>query len=232
MARTAVDPATGNANFITHDERAALEYLAKDPVAGGVLTQFYLGEAVPGRTGRQTFVGDCLWSEPDCMPRSEAADALFGGHDTKPQARAFVKQSGARFMLASCSAQDVGLRRTLKLIVAVTHFGCATVYQLAPATARAVLWQNYPAMRLFALRGANSVEANEESAILDATEPADPRADGSQLAGARRDGELHLHAHPRPRRRVPGAWPRASSGWTPSRCCAPARFRCPGRCPG
>jgi chorismate mutase len=32
------------------------------------------------------------------------------------------------------------------------------------------LWQTYPAMRLFALRGANSVEANQASAILDATD--------------------------------------------------------------
>jgi chorismate mutase len=35
---------------------------------------------------------------------------------------------------------------------------------------RGDLWQNYPAMRLFALRGANSVEANEAGAILDATD--------------------------------------------------------------
>jgi hypothetical protein len=136
VAHNAVDPAQGNANFITHDERAALKYLAQDPVPGGVLTQFYLGETVPGRTGRRTFVGDCLWSEPNCMPRSAAADGLFQGHDTRAQARAFVKQTGARFLLASCSSEDVPLRRTLgKLIVSVTHFGCATVYELGPPTA-------------------------------------------------------------------------------------------------
>ncbi len=32
------------------------------------------------------------------------------------------------------------------------------------------LWQNYLPMRLFALRGANSVEGNEASAILEATD--------------------------------------------------------------
>jgi chorismate mutase len=32
-----------------------------------------------------------------------------------------------------------------------------------------VLWQNYRPMRLFALRGANSVEVNEASAILEGT---------------------------------------------------------------
>jgi hypothetical protein len=131
-----VDPADGNANFITHDEHAALHYLAKSPEKGGVLTQFYLGEAVPGATGRRTFVGNCLWSEPNCMPRSEAADALFRGQDTRAQARQLVQQSGARFLLASC-APHVDLRRSLgELIVATRQFGCATVYELGqPADA-------------------------------------------------------------------------------------------------
>ena len=131
-----VDPTAGNANFITHDERLALAYLAKDPDSGGVLTQFYLGEAVPGRTGRRTFVGDCLWSEPNCMPRSLAADALFTGTDSTAVARRFVRQTGARFVLASCSRTDVNLERTLgSLIVSTRHFGCATVYELDPPTA-------------------------------------------------------------------------------------------------
>jgi hypothetical protein len=128
-----VDPAGGNANFITHDEHAALHYLAKNPDPGGVLTQFYLGEAVPGATGRRTFVGNCLWSEPNCFPRSETADALFRGQDTPPQARTVVSQSGARFLLASCAAR-ANLQRTLgELVVSTTRFGCATVYELAPA---------------------------------------------------------------------------------------------------
>ena len=131
-AHTYVDPAGGNANFITHDEHAALHYLDKDPDPGGVLTQFYLGEAVPGATGRRTFVGNCLWSEPNCMPRSEAADALFRGQDTRAQARQLVQQSGARFLLASC-APHVDLRHALgELIVSTQRFGCATVYELAP----------------------------------------------------------------------------------------------------
>jgi hypothetical protein len=133
-AHTFVSPAGGNANFITHDEHAALHYLATDKDAGGVLTQFYLGEAVPGATGRRTFVGNCLWSEPNCMPRSIAADALFRGQDAKPQARRLVRQSGARFLLASC-APHADLRRSLgDLVVDTRHFGCATVYELqAPA---------------------------------------------------------------------------------------------------
>src|ERR1017187_7958965 len=40
----------------------------------------------------------------------------------------------------------------------------------ARPVSRGVLWQNYLVMRLFALRGANSVEANEADAILEATD--------------------------------------------------------------
>jgi hypothetical protein len=133
-AHTFVSPAGGNANFITHDERNALAYLERDPDDGGVLTQFYLGEVVPGRTGRHTLVGDCLWSEPRCMPRSLAADALFNGSMSKAQARRFVIRSKARFILASC-APHVDMQRLLGDLVAdAHHFGCATVYELNPTS--------------------------------------------------------------------------------------------------
>jgi hypothetical protein len=137
IAPAAVAPAGGNANFITKDEHAALRYLAKDKTPGSVLTQFYMGEAVPGATGRQTLVGDCLWSEPNCMPRSEHADALFEGTLAKAQSRRFVIRSGVRFLLASCSSPSVNLRRRLGpgLIVSATRFGCATVYQVASSAA-------------------------------------------------------------------------------------------------
>ena len=125
-------PSQGNANFITRDERAALDYLRRDPDDGGVLTQFYLGETIPGRTGRHTLVGDCLWSEPNCMPRATTADALFTGAMSKTQAQSFVIASGARFLLASCIA-TADLRPLLgSLIVAVHRFGCATVYDIGP----------------------------------------------------------------------------------------------------
>ncbi len=137
IAPGAVAPAGGNANFITKDEHAALHYLAKNPTPGGVLTRFYMGEAVPGATGRHTLVGDCLWSEPDCMPQSESADALFEGEMSRAQSRQFVIASGARFLLASCQRPQVNLQRRLgrRLITSVQRFGCATVYQVAaPAT--------------------------------------------------------------------------------------------------
>jgi hypothetical protein len=135
VAHQYTDPRPGNANFITRDERDALAYLDRSSTPGGVLTQFYLGEAVPGRTGRHTFVGDCLWSEPHCMPRSVQADALFDGSMSPAGARRFVRDSGARFLLFSCAAQT-DLRSELRsLIASVRHFGCATVYELKPPTA-------------------------------------------------------------------------------------------------
>ncbi len=132
IAHTYTDPAVGNANFISRDEREALTYLARDRDPGGVLTQFYLGEVVPARTGRRTFVGDCLWSEPNCMPRSETADALLTGSLSRAASRRFVRATGARFVLTTCNLGDVDLRRKLgPLIVSIRQFGCATVYELA-----------------------------------------------------------------------------------------------------
>jgi hypothetical protein len=128
-----VKPTGGNGNFITRDERDAISYLKRNPAQGGVLTQFYLGEVVPGRTGRNVLVGDCLWSEPNCMPRSETADALFRGQMSPPQARAFVRRSHARFLLASCQAH-ADLTKVLRPdLVSVHRFGCAAVYELTPA---------------------------------------------------------------------------------------------------
>jgi hypothetical protein len=133
LAHSDTRPAGGNANFITRDERAALDYLKKDPDPGGVLTQFYLGEAVPGRTGRHTFVGNCLWSEPLCMPRSLTADALFEGRLSRRDSREFVRQSGARFVLTSCVPHADLARKLGPLVISVRRFGCAEVYELDAA---------------------------------------------------------------------------------------------------
>ena len=133
ISHTYTHPVAGNANYITHDEHHALTYLAHDPDPGGVLTRFYLGEIVPGATGRKTLVGDCLWSEPRCIKRSLRADALFGGSLTRAQARRFVRHSGARFLLADCRGH-VNLQRLLGAMVESVHkFGCAAVVELVHA---------------------------------------------------------------------------------------------------
>jgi hypothetical protein len=134
-AKSEVAPAAagtnfGNANFITRGESDALSYLARDPQSGGVLTRYYLGALVPGETGRRTFVGDCLWSEPNCVPRALLAEDLFDGAITPARARELVTNSGARFVLADCQTTANVQSILAPMLQSVHRFGCATVYEL------------------------------------------------------------------------------------------------------
>jgi hypothetical protein len=142
-ARKLAAPTRGNANFIQRDERDALDYLADSHTPGGVLTGGYLGSTVPERTGRQTLLGDCLWSEPHCSGRAAAAAALFGGKLSGTQAQRFVRRSGARFVLADCYS-TANLDRLLRpLVVSVNRFGCARVFELvAPSAPKGPLAQS------------------------------------------------------------------------------------------
>ncbi len=126
-AQRSVKPRLGNANFIAPGESAALSYLAHDRQPGGVLTRFYLGMVVPAQTGRQTYTGNCYWSEPSCRYRSVSVEELLAGKLSSAQARSFVQRSGARFVLGDCRAMN--LTATLEPIVGAVHrFSCATVY--------------------------------------------------------------------------------------------------------
>ncbi|MBV8999095.1 MAG: hypothetical protein JO304_08555, partial [Solirubrobacterales bacterium] len=107
-----------------------LDYLARNREAGGVLTNYYLGDAVPGFTGRRTYVGDCLWSTPDCYGRAVNTGWLFGGTATPAHAQSFVLSTRARFVLADC-ATTADMRQLLGPIVRSAHtFGCAAVYEI------------------------------------------------------------------------------------------------------
>jgi hypothetical protein len=129
-ARDDTRPSVRNSGFVTAAERRALDYLALARPAGGVLTGAYLGAAVPGWTGRATYVGHCIWSQPDCAGRIERTDRLLGGRMSAAGARAFVRGSEARFVLADC-AENADLTRALgSLLASVRRFGCATVYVL------------------------------------------------------------------------------------------------------
>ncbi|MGO9903816.1 MAG: hypothetical protein ACLP0J_30070 [Solirubrobacteraceae bacterium] len=129
--RSYVAPAAGNANFITRDEGRALAFLRHDRQRGGVMTRFYLGSVVPARTGRATFVGDCIWSQPDCSPRAIEVQSLLTGTLPPPAARQLLTSSHARFVLADCQVRT-GLSRELGPMIASVHrFGCATVYLLS-----------------------------------------------------------------------------------------------------
>jgi hypothetical protein len=133
LAPEYMGPATGNSNFIQPGERDALTYLSHDSAPGGVLSRGYLGLTVPARTDRQTYLGDCLWSQPNCSLRSEQTNHLFLGQMTASQARAFVTQTHARFLLADCKTSALVAGQIKPLVARTTQFGCATVYELKPA---------------------------------------------------------------------------------------------------
>ncbi|HUA02960.1 MAG TPA: hypothetical protein VMB27_03585 [Solirubrobacteraceae bacterium] len=127
-------PTPENGNFIRSDERAAITYLAHNKEPGSVITRSYLGAVVPGRTGRHTYVGDCLWSEPGCTNLTFNAQWLFvgapSGAPTPAAARSFVLSSGARFLLADCET-TTDIPKLLGPVIRSTHsFGCAAVYEV------------------------------------------------------------------------------------------------------
>jgi hypothetical protein len=134
VARHMVAFRPGDNNFITKSEKHALDYLARDRRPGAVVTRVYLGQLVPGMTGRRTYVGDCLWSQPDCPTRMVAVHDLFTGNTTPAAARRFVVylvSQKARFLLQDCESDgDLG-RLIAPLIVSVHHFGCASVYEVS-----------------------------------------------------------------------------------------------------
>ncbi len=137
LAPQYMGPQTQNANFIQRDERAALDYLQDEREPGGVLSRAYLGLTVPAKTGRKTFIGDCLWSNPDCPRRSQLTNQLFNGQLRPWVARRFVRQSGARFVLADCSTQPRLDGELLPLAATIHRFGCASVYEVSAPTAPA-----------------------------------------------------------------------------------------------
>jgi len=127
---------SGDANFITEQERQALSFLARAPQPGGVLTRAYLGEVVPAVTGRTTWVGNSYWSLTpsggtfEFYRRVSAADALFQGRMSAEAARRFVRSTGARYLLFDCESH-ANLDAALASMVQMTrHFGCASVYRL------------------------------------------------------------------------------------------------------
>jgi len=135
-AHTFTDPQPGNANFITAADARALDWLHADRMPGGVLSADHLGSAVPGITGRRSYVGNCLWSQPDCPGRKARARALLDGRLGAAAARRVVRGSGARFVLGGCSEPPGPVTRELSGAVAAIHrFGCATVWQLRPSAA-------------------------------------------------------------------------------------------------
>ncbi len=128
-ARQVVRAGSGGASgplFIAAGERRALDFLAGDPRPGGVLTDFRLGTVVPAIAQRRTWVGNFYYT-PHEGRRSAQATALLTGQLPPAGAQALVRASGARFVLAGCGSTASLAERLGPLVIAIHHFGCATV---------------------------------------------------------------------------------------------------------
>ena len=151
--------------------------------------------------------------------RSTRAASARCGACARRSATRSSRSSGSRS--ARCELGDLARAR---------HRDCTAARGRAPcATARALI-ECPPPMRLFALRGATTVDRNDAEAILGATEWLMREIMKRNDLGARRRRQLHLHADRRPRRRVPGRRGAPHRLRRACRCCARARSRCPARC--
>ena len=114
------------------DEQRALDFLARDPLPGGVLTGIHLGAMVPMDTGRHTYIGDCYWSLPDCYGRNTDSWLVLNWAKLAPRvADAFVFSTGAHFVLKDCREKWRVWHEIHSIVLATHHFGCATVYVLS-----------------------------------------------------------------------------------------------------
>jgi hypothetical protein len=126
-----VKPTAGNGNFINPSEKHALAYLKHDHDSGAVISSAYLGMIVPGYTGRRTFDGDCVWSQPNCNDRNAATQSLVHGQLSTDDAQQIVSSSRARFVLLACGSATNKVESQLQsLTSSVTQFGCASVIEL------------------------------------------------------------------------------------------------------
>jgi hypothetical protein len=119
-------------HFFSTGESRALAYLEHAAGHGAVLASVMpLGQAVPGFTDRQTYVGHYYWT-PDYPHRAAETGALFAGRLGPRAAVALVRGSGASFLASACQHRSVDLRVLLgRLVVRTRRFGCATVYELS-----------------------------------------------------------------------------------------------------
>jgi hypothetical protein len=133
LANSWVRPYTYRATFVERGEQRALRYLADSRDQGGVLANTHVGLIVPATTGRHTYSGECLWSQPHCDLRMARSNDLFTGAYGPARARAFVRSTGARFVLKDC-ASSVDLNKLLgPMVVSEKLFGCAAVYEVRHA---------------------------------------------------------------------------------------------------
>ena len=129
VARQSIQ-AAGDPYFVFPGEQRAMDALAADDRPGGVLAPAYDGHMLPYKTGREVYVGALSWT-PDWDLRVRLTQKLFEDGMTVPQARHFVRATGARFVFTDCRPGLRDLEADLRpLIESVRRFDCATLYVL------------------------------------------------------------------------------------------------------
>ena len=118
--------------YLRSDERRALDWVASNAPAGGVVAPLPLATSIPAHTGRAVWVGHAYWS-PAFDFRAAVVGALFDGRlnaRLAAAAVALVKHDGASVLVSDC-AHRTDLAPLLGAAVrAVERFGCASVYVL------------------------------------------------------------------------------------------------------
>jgi hypothetical protein len=108
----------------------ALRWVTDHAPAGGVLAPTPFAAVVPSQTGRAVWVGHGDWS-PRYPVRARQVERLFTGRMRDvAAARAFVRATGARLLVADCdhSHGEAALTQALGPLIAQVHrFGCARV---------------------------------------------------------------------------------------------------------
>jgi hypothetical protein len=120
---------TREEHFLDPGEAKALAYIDESPRSGPVLASLRLGNAVPGFTGRKTWVGHYYWT-PNYERRRLLAADFFAGRLKRSEALRVLVDSRATFLLAGCPERGDVRRELGSMPVRVRHFGCATVYEL------------------------------------------------------------------------------------------------------
>jgi hypothetical protein len=115
------------AYVLSRGDTRAFHFIASDSAPGGVLARVPQSLAVPGLTGRRTWVGHPSWT-PAFDLREGEANQLFAGQLTPEVARHRVLRIGAPIVFAACGSSPRLADDLRPIVAAERRFGCATVY--------------------------------------------------------------------------------------------------------
>ncbi len=120
------------AYVLSNGDARAFAWLDHDPRPGGVLAPVPQSLAVPGLSGRATWIGHPSWT-PGFEFRIPQAQSLFAGQLAPAVAQHRVVRIGAPFLLAPCGSSPQLAAQIRPLVLEQRRFGCATVFRVRVA---------------------------------------------------------------------------------------------------